>query len=66
MNNFLTKSIRRQNHEHQKRYFFANIDGELLLLRLNDFPDEPLFTLIRGLEIVDIEEAPKDWYIPYR
>jgi hypothetical protein len=36
--------------------------GELLKMRLNDFPDEVAFTLfVRGEEI-DLEERPKTWH----
>jgi hypothetical protein len=62
---FFSKSIYWQNHETNKRYFFAYVDDVLLLLRLNDFPDEPLLTFIHGLEIIDIDEAPANWILPF-
>jgi len=61
----LDKSIYWQNHPTNKRYFFAQDDNEIILLRLNDFPDEPLWTLIKGLEILDIDDAPSQWFIPF-
>lgn len=62
---YLKAAIYWQNHEMNHRYFFAYADGVLLLLRMNDFPDEPLLTLINGLEIMDIDDVPPDWIIPF-
>ena len=61
----LTKSIYCQNHSTNKRYFFAIDNSELILLRLNDFPDEPLLTLIKGKEILDIDDTPLQWIIQF-
>jgi hypothetical protein len=42
--------------------FEAMIDGQQWLIRLNDFPDEPLFTLlIGGAEVLHFNEWPKEW-----
>ena len=44
--------------------FEATIDGRRYELRMNDFPDEPLYTL-RGEEgAIDIDDAPGCWTIP--
>ena len=61
----LKQSIYWQRHTLNQKYFFANYDGELLLLRLNNFPDEPLLTLINKLDILDIEETPANWVVPF-
>ena len=63
--NYKDLSIYWQIHETNKRYYYAFVDGELLLLRINDFPDEPFLTLIKGLEIEDIEETPTNWIITF-
>lgn len=42
------------------RFYRTEHKGEKLLLRLNNFPEEPLFTVI-GESIFDIEERPKTW-----
>jgi hypothetical protein len=47
------QSIYWQKNTSSERYFYAYNDGKLLLLRLNNFPDEPLLTLIIGLDILD-------------
>jgi hypothetical protein len=38
---------------------------DVALLRLNNFPEEPLLTLIFGLEIIDIEDVPEKWKVPF-
>ena len=47
------------------RYCYAHQDGRLLLLRMNNFPDEPMFTLIDGIDIFDIDDLPEKWIYPY-
>jgi hypothetical protein len=44
--------------------FIAYVDGEDSLLRINDFPDEPFFTLIFKGNEYDFDDAPKLWEIP--
>jgi hypothetical protein len=46
-----------------ERYFYSESFENLIYLRLNNFPDEPLFTLINGLEAIDIEDRPSGWII---
>ncbi len=44
--------------------FIAEINGEKYELRMNDFPDEPLYTIsYKGMEL-DFDDAPKIWKIP--
>ncbi len=54
-----------QKHSINKRYFYSLNDGKLLLLRLNNFPDEPFLTLIDGLSILDLDNVPENWVIPF-
>ncbi|MCG2616966.1 hypothetical protein LZZ85_21900 [Terrimonas sp. NA20] len=54
-----------RNKSHH-RFYYSELAGELLLLRLNDFPDEPLLTLIKGQNIWDIDDVPEKWNIPFR
>ena len=43
----------------------ADVDGAHWLLRLNDFPAEPLFTLvIDGVDVGDLESWPAAWQRP--
>jgi hypothetical protein len=69
MNNIeqlLTNPITWKNHPTHIRYFFTEFHNQIVLLRLNDFPDEPLLTMIYGMEILDIEERPVEWFIPFK
>ncbi|AHX12839.1 hypothetical protein CH75_05720 [Dyella jiangningensis] len=41
------------------------VDGQSWILRLNDFPDEPLFTLlVDEKEIIHFTQWPKNWVRP--
>ena len=62
---FLNESITWKRHEKNTRYFYTYFDKDLILLRLNDFPDEPLLTIIVGIEIKDIDDTPSKWIIPW-
>lgn len=43
----------------------ARIDGHVYTIRVNDFPEEPLYTLmIDDQEIVDLEDWPQAWVKP--
>jgi hypothetical protein len=45
--------------------FVAGFDGERCVVRLNDFPDESLYTLIvNDVEIADFDDWPKQWSRP--
>lgn len=46
-------------------FFYCLIDNRIVYLRINNWPDEILFTLINELEILDLEESPKNWKINY-
>lgn len=50
--------------EKSKYVFQALFDGKNVELRLNDFPEEALCTIIRGEQEVDIHEFPKRWTLP--
>jgi hypothetical protein len=43
----------------------ANVDGCRLVIRINDFPAEPLYTLfVDGVAATDLEDWPKTWVRP--
>jgi hypothetical protein len=65
LNNLINTSIYWQRHSENKKFYYAISDGILLLLRINNFPEEPLLTIIRGNNILDIEETPINWIIPW-
>lgn len=58
-------SIFWQKHANSFKFFFAYDNENLLLLRLNNFPDEPLLTVINGLDIRDLDEVPVNWVVPF-
>ena len=41
--------------------FEAIFEGEHIQIRLNDFPDEPILTVIIRDEEIDLEETPRKW-----
>jgi len=45
--------------------FEAIFNGEHVQLRLNDFPDEPIYTLFVGSNEIDIEEGPRIWHLQH-
>jgi hypothetical protein len=44
--------------------FQAELNGKVIYLRLNDFPDEPLCTVIIDGAETDLHEFPTSWTIP--
>lgn len=61
MEKLMSSKIVWKNHPNNLKYFYTEFDKRIILLRLNNFPDEPLLTIIDGLEIIDIEERPSGW-----
>lgn len=64
-NELINMHIKWEKHPYSDRFFYFYDNECLILLRLNDFPDEPLLTLINGFEITDFDEYSKDWKIPF-
>jgi hypothetical protein len=45
--------------------FRATVGGEEWVIRINDFPEDPLYTLIIGGQaIVDLDDWPPSWRRP--
>lgn len=63
--NLIGQSINWIKHPTNLRYYYIVLNGDVALLRLNNFPEEPLLTLIFGLEIIDIEDVPEKWKVPF-
>lgn len=62
---YLRKKIKWNESNNSEYPFFIVIDRKTLVLRLNDFPEEPLYTLIvDGKEVIDLEGLPSTWQIP--
>lgn len=54
-----------KKHPVMKRYFYFENSRDIVLLRINNFPEEPLYTLINGLDIVDIDDKPSGWKLDF-
>ncbi len=44
--------------------WFARVDGVECHLRMNDFPEEPLYTLEYRGDSLGLDDAPATWTIP--
>ena len=44
--------------------FTATVDGHSCRLHMNNFPEEPLYTLVVDGEARDLDEAPPVWKFP--
>ena len=44
----------------------SDFNGEKCFLQMNDFPDEPLYTLTFKGETVDFDDKPLMWFIPIK
>ena len=45
--------------------YIASDNGKALCIRMNDFPEEPLYTLIiNGEDIIHFDDWPKKWIRP--
>jgi hypothetical protein len=63
MNNeeLISSTILWKKHSEIGYYYYNEEYDKLILLRMNNFPEEPLFTLINGLDITDLEDKPIGW-----
>lgn len=59
---YLAKSIVWTKHDDAEYPYVSVVDGIPVKVRLNDFPDQSLYTLIvGGEEAADFDEWPKSW-----
>lgn len=61
---FLRKIVWREETKRGVQ-FYAYVDGELCQLRMNDFPQEPLYTVTWKDFSVDLDDRPNGWIIPH-
>ena len=55
-------SWKNANPNGMKIIYEATVEKQIWTIRMNDFPDEPLYTLIAdGLEIIHFNTWPSDW-----
>lgn len=61
---FLALALNWQKTEESPYVFATTVRGEVIKLRLNDFPEEPLCTLIFGGREVDLDDLGPNWTLP--
>ncbi|WP_025142713.1 hypothetical protein [Pedobacter jeongneungensis] len=61
----LNTNIVWEKHTSNERFLYTEQDDQIILLRINNFPDEPLFSVINGLDILDIEDRPEGWHLKW-
>lgn len=44
-------------------YWSATVDGEQCALQMNDFPEEPLYTVTVKGGSVDVDDPPRNWTV---
>ena len=44
--------------------FFAYVEGDLCQLSMNDYPDEPMYTLMWRQFAIDLDDRPLEWSLP--
>lgn len=64
LENLFRQSINWQVNEAADDAFYAYVNGERCELRMNDFPDEPLYTLTYRGQSVDFDDRPQTWTLP--
>lgn len=50
----------------ESKYFTDKYSKDICWIQMNDFPEEPLWTLFYKGDSVDIEDTPILWKINYR
>ena len=58
------KQINWQSVKSERAKFYTYIDGERCELRMNDFPEEPLYTLTFRGQSMDFDDRPQIWTLP--
>lgn len=61
INNYLDEEIIWKRAKDPRFPFSASYDGQTLILRLNDFPAEHLYTLIAEGGEADFDDWPNNW-----
>ncbi len=65
MKNYLDASIFWEKGVDPEYPYRVEIEGQQCLIRLNDFPDEHLYTLlVAGVGVADFDDWPSNWVRP--
>jgi len=57
------KLILWNRHKSSERFWISTVDSVVVYLRINNFPEEPLYTFISEGEIFDLDDLPDRWII---
>lgn len=60
---YFDQVIRWKKHGQDTVYWFSEIGGDLVFLRMNNFPEEPLYTFISKSEVRDFNDLPEKWIV---
>lgn len=60
---FKEDCIKWSKHTSNDRYWLAKFDDKTFYLRMNNFPDEPLYTFISKKQIEDLDDLPENWFL---
>ncbi len=58
-----TKVVIWKKHPSSSKYWKAKMDDRVIFLRMNNFPVEPLYSLITSSEIRDFDDLPRGWVL---
>jgi hypothetical protein len=62
--NYLDLSLKWNKSENPEYPFYTQHNGHNLQIRLNDFPDEQLYSIIEdGESVCDFDDWPTNWVI---
>lgn len=61
--NYNERVIIWKRHDKESVYWYSQIEEELMFLRMNNFPEEPLYTFISKTEIRNFNELPEKWVV---
>jgi len=62
----ISRPVDWERSSENKYLFHAVVEGEKFFLRLNDFPEEPICTLIGQGQEIDLEEFGEHWRMPWQ
>jgi hypothetical protein len=58
-----TKLIWKKHPENNRFFYIEDRANTIILLRINNFPEEPLYTIINGSDIIDLDDIPSYWIL---
>lgn len=63
--NYLEERVIWRSSANVEYPYKGELDGEKLVIRVNDFPDENLYTLlVNDVEVANFDDWPKQWTKP--